>query len=62
MSHLYNLESLKEWSGFDQEARVIAFLNEKGIRWYAGKGGQPCTTQAQIDASFGVLLEEVEFE
>ena len=61
MNNLHNFESLSAWLGFEQEARVIAWLNLHNIAWWPGKGGQPCTTQAQIDASFGGSTE-VEFE
>ncbi len=58
---LYNLEALKEWTGFDQRARVIRWLDENGIKWHKGKGGQPLTTLTQIDASFENRHEEIEF-
>jgi len=58
---LLNSDNLKTWLGYDQEARVIAWLNEHSIRWWPGKGGQPCTTEAQINASFNGE-HEVEFD
>ena len=60
--NLVNTEQLRVWTGFEQEKRIIAWLNEHKISWWPGKGGQPCTTQAQIDASFGGTNKEVEFE
>ncbi len=59
---LLNTDNLKSWLGYDQEARVIAWLNEHGVKWWPGKGGHPCTTEAQIDASFNDQHQEVEFE
>ena len=60
--HLINAQQLKEWTGFDQEKRIIAWLNEHHIAWWAGKGGQPCTTEAQINASLGGEPKAVEFD
>ncbi len=59
---LHNTASLSAWLGFSQEKKIIDWLNLHGIKWWEGRGGQPCTTQAQIDASFGGITEEVEFE
>ncbi len=56
---LYNLQALKEYTGFEQEARVISWLDDNGIKWRKGKGGQPLTTLTQIDAS---LNEENDWE
>lgn len=59
---LHNAASLGAWLGFTQEKRIITWLDEHGVKWWEGQGGQPCTTQAQIDASFGEDNKEVEFE
>lgn len=58
---LVNYDNLKTWSGYDQEKRVIAWLDLHGVSWWPGKGGQPCTTEAQINASLNGEHKEVEF-
>lgn len=58
---LCNTDHLKEWLGFKREADVTTWLNEHHIKWWPGKGGQPCTTEEQINASFNGKPEEVKF-
>lgn len=59
---LVNTDKLKDWLGYEQEARVIDWLDEHHIKWWPGKGGQPCTTEAQINGSFNGAPGEVEFD
>ena len=47
---LYNLQALMNYTGFTREADVKSWLEECGIKWWRGKGGQPLTTLTQIDA------------
>lgn len=59
---LYNLQALKDYTGFEQEARIIAWLNYCGIKWVKGKGGQPLTTLTWINAAFGDSQEDDDWE
>jgi hypothetical protein len=45
------IEELREWTGYEQEARIVAWLDQHGVNWWRGKDGRPCTTWTAINAS-----------
>lgn len=54
---LVSLEQLRQWLDYKQQAHVIRWLDENGVRWTTGRDGQPVTTCTQINAALGMRDE-----